>query len=133
MKFKKITDCGDNNYNVAFFNHANSFNIAEGATKHRYVYTGPVTRNGILIKFVNNPIETIAQSMKQAESNFKYRIKQSLPHIPANAIIELEGNIIEIPEDTEPQEHICDVCGQLLNDSGQCPLCDLGDESVLED
>jgi death-on-curing family protein len=104
-----------------------------------YAYDGPIRRFGRLLRDIIH-LETYAVSENQALSNLKFQAARRLGLDRASgaqvwldqyALREVE------PDDEEPIEHedrTCAKCGkQTLNDAGECPYCDLGDESAIEE
>lgn len=76
-------------------------------------------------KFTDSQLYQILQKTKAkadqvAETDYEYELSAE-----ELSRIEKEANIKTIKK--------CDTCGLRLNDAGECPLCDLGDESVLDD
>lgn len=111
-------------------------------TTNIYTYSGPIFRFGQLYDVVNN-ITTKAVSKKQAINNILYRLKVNYGFY-TNSDLTLDDYYIEVVPDTQKeykdaikdivkQEPIkkCDNCGTQLNDSGECPVCDLGDIDCL--
>lgn len=115
----------------------------EPKMKKKYSYNGPIFR---FDRFVGNiSLETMAVSEKQAKNNFIFKAAEACGYsraLGANFSID-ESRIIErsapITEPAKPVERKethhekCALCGTLLNDAGECPVCDLGDESALEE
>lgn len=102
--------------------------------KTTYFYSGPLYRFDKLFRR-NWSSETRAVSLKKAISNFNAKAKQELG-FSYSASINIDPKFVSEAE-YEPSDlvhdHVCPNCGRLLNDSGECPLCDLGDESVLDE
>lgn len=81
---------------------------------------------------------TMANSFEQAEKNFRYRAANGDPHfweyhIMKHDIEKVKPNKnIEKDYELEPKKEIehCDRCGYELNDAGECPICDLGEEEL---
>lgn len=111
--------------------------------KSTFVYRGPIFRFNRLVK-EQTYIETQAVSLKQAINNIKYRCAAEIGYNrAAGANIGIDTRLVTKLDREEDEDDIetpniyhkgtCEKCGRWLNDSGQCPLCDLGDESVLEE
>ena len=111
-------------------------------TTNIYTYSGPIFRFGQLYDVVND-ITTKAVSKKQAINNILYRLKVNYGFY-TNSDLTLDDYYLEEVPDTQKiymdeikeitkQGHIkkCDNCGTQLNDSGECPVCDLGDIDYL--
>jgi len=106
--------------------------------KVHYTYIGPIYRFGRKFKD-RAELHTMAVSEKQALNNLLYKAAEAIGFdrsrgsqvsIDPSLIFEYEP---EIPDDAWEDEKRCKHCGTLLNDNGQCPVCDLGDESALEE
>lgn len=92
--------------------------------------------------FVNN-ITTKAVSKKQAINNILYRLKVNYGFYTNNDLTLDDYYLEEVPDtqkiyrdeikEITKQGHIkkCDNCGTQLTDSGECPVCDLGDIDYL--
>ena len=111
------------------------------ATKGLYRYEGPVYRFGRLFRD-RVELETRAVSLKQAINNFLYkaadaigykRDKRASVDIDRDSVYEVEPEW-DYEQERDVTNILCPVCGKhYLNDSGECPLCDLNDDSVLEE
>ena len=111
--------------------------------KTHYEYIGPIYRFGR--KWKNRvDLHTLASSKSQAINNFLYkaaeeigydRSKGSQVSIDTDLVFEYDPENYIDPDDDSPLNDPlrCERCGRLLNDNGECPLCDLGDESVLDE
>ncbi len=100
----------------------------------RYAYDGPVFQFGKHIATVH--LETSAVSLKQAINNLKYQACNVIgcDRRRGDAVDIDEDIIEEISCGKEMSHPICPKCGLVnLNDAGECPLCDLGDASILDD
>ena len=106
--------------------------------KVHYTYIGPIYRFGRKFKD-RAELHTMAVSEEQALNNLLYKAAEAIGFdrsrgsqvsIDQSLIFEYEP---EIPDDAWEDEKRCKHCGTLLNDNGQCPVCDLGDESALEE
>jgi predicted nucleotidyltransferase len=105
----------------------------KSSTKLTYSYGGPVYRfNRIYSDYWEAYTEAV--SLKQAINNFNFKAKKAFGFAnTANIHIDPDYVVCEdnYPEDTEVE--VCQNCGNILNDAGECPLCDLHDESVLDE
>lgn len=109
--------------------------------KKLYVYDGPVYRFGRFVKYAH--LETKAVSLKQAINNMLFNVARDIGYNRANgANVRIrEEEVREADEDEYDaidwnvvSHTICPKCKKTyLNDAGECPLCDLGDESVLDE
>lgn len=110
--------------------------INEAKEKLTYHYYGPVYRFG---KFYADEFEDWTEAVSEAKAlnNLTSKAKEYYGFLQS-ANLTLNPKFLEIVDTDvrnplEGARHICPTCGRWLNDSEQCPLCDLGDESVLED
>lgn len=99
--------------------------------KHKFIYTGPIYHNGIKICECSNMI-TYAVSFKQARNQLLYRIADGdyTTHydIVDRYLTMLQDDTIEV-EPTRVYDY-CPECGEVLNDMGQCPVCEQGEEDI---
>jgi len=78
-------------------------------------------------------LHTRASSVKEAANNFRWQIanarnvRYSDVFIDVSKIREIEE---DIPVSYTPAKPTCDRCGARLTDSGECPVCDLGEENM---
>ena len=115
--------------------------IVEAATeKIRFHYNGPLYRFEHLFRR-NWDAYTEAVSFKKAVNNFNAKAKEEFG-FTYEARLNIDPKYVEVVETEEDDAGYdepgegngrCEICGRYLNDSGECPLCDLGDESVLEE
>ena len=105
--------------------------------KINWFYEGPVYRFGK--KFINYTyMQTKAVSEAQAINNFLFKAAEAIGYDRAKGAevdidreqvwSENEKDGIDWPN-IEPIK-TCEKCGKQLNDAGQCPICDLGDEDA---
>ena len=112
--------------------------LTEKDQKQRYKYEGPVF-------YFNKVIDdlwigvTEAVSEKQALNNLTFKAKIHFG-FSKDSKITLDPDCMKIwpkedfsTDKNEPERPKCPECGNFLNDSGECPLCDLGDESILDE
>lgn len=108
--------------------------LSESSDGALYVYDGPLYTWGIKIldKWTD---KTKAVSAKKALNNLTYKARKAFDL----SAVELVPENLEKVEDektfTTPNQNIkkCPKCGNPLTTNGECPLCDLGDESVLDE
>ena len=110
--------------------------LEEGQEKIRFYYNGPVYHFEHLLA-TNWEAYTEAVSEKQALNNLTVKAKNDFGYVLQSRIT-LDPDYLEVSPKLEPDEKFkeapkCEKCGRDLNDSGECPLCDLGDESVLDE
>lgn len=116
-------------------------NITETAKpKFIYLYEGPVFMFGKYVGDVN--LKTYAVSDSQAINNFRAQAAKELGYdIRKGVNISIDPDLLRIGNQkvtiakdisSRSYEH-CLECGALINDSGECPVCDLGDYSALDE
>lgn len=123
-------DAGDVSQGVAFFNGS----VSEEVSMHKYSYTGPVYRFDNYFDEVFKPIITSAPSIDKAMSNIIFRLKQKYDLKPGTNLTIDKDRIeeIETPSDDNIKHDYCPECGYMLTDNGECPICDYGEEDLLE-
>ena len=115
--------------------------LNEEQEKIRFYYSGPVYNFEHVLR---NPWSgyTEAVSKKQALNNLKAKFKTEFYGRPdVWKKIDLDPKCLEVspklPEDDIDWENVkskyCPECGAALNDAGECPNCDLGDRTALEE
>lgn len=123
-------DAGDVSQGVAFFNTS----VSEEVSMHKYSYTGPVYRFDNYFDEVFKPIITSAPSIDKAMSNIIFRLKQKYDLKPGTNLTIDKDRIeeVETPSDDNIKHDYCPECGYMLTDNGECPICDYGEEDLLE-
>lgn len=108
--------------------------------KLKYHYNGPLYRFERTFRAEWEGY-TEAVSEKQAINNLNKKAKDAFGFLPS-AKLTIDPKYLEvIPvededetfRDVEPIKTTCDKCGATLTDAGECPSCDLGDNSVFEE
>lgn len=151
LKGKEISAI-ESNFNVTpeeaediLINYYNKGKLTEAKQiKKLYSYGGPVYRfDKVYLNYWE--AETYAVSKKEAIRNFNQQAKRYFGFIPSTnmnidpsyVLCEDDLDTLDNYDDQEtsntPIHDKCDKCGRDLNDNGECPLCDLGDESVLDE
>lgn len=151
LKGKEISAI-ESNFNVTpeeaediLINYYNKGKLTEAKQiKKLYSYGGPVYRfDKVYLNYWE--AETYAVSKKEAIRNFNQQAKRYFGFIPSTnmnidpsyVLCEDDLDTIDNSDNQEtsntPTRDKCDKCGRDLNDNGECPLCDLGDESVLDE
>lgn len=92
----------------------------------KYIYNGPIYRNGQKVES-NKQLFTDAPSIAKARANFIYQVGTGYD-ILYNCISEFAPTWEE-----EHPDRVCPDCGNLLQDSGDCPLCDNNDYSICDE
>jgi len=111
----------------------------------KYSYTGPVFRFGQVWDFIEEPIYTEAKTKRHAVNNLTFKAKMMMglerdsnltlhtPYVKEEPVTTKEyHNIMKQLSNEEPKQK-CQYCGTELNSLGDCPVCDYGEEDLLED
>lgn len=104
----------------------------------KYRYTGPQWYFGHKIAEKSNMF-TMATSFQIAKRNFLYKVAngdQMLHYdIDDRFISIVKSNKIKqlVVKTEEPEIQKCEYCGYQLNDLGHCPVCDCGEDDLLQD
>lgn len=103
----------------------------------KYEYNGPVFYYNSILQD-NIKLETWANSDDKARSNILYQIKKKLGYDRRKAGFDIDDDALNIVDyrgeiKEKPEIKYCKRCGMQLNDSGECPRCDLLDPTVDED
>lgn len=142
-KNKIIKDAGNVEAGVKFFNSAMS--MSENIDDCKYSYKGPVFRFGQVWDFIEEPIYTEAKTKRQAINNLTFKVKMMLglerdsnltlysPYVKEEPFTTNEYHNIMKQLSKETIKQKCQHCGTELNSLGDCPVCDYGEEDLLED
>lgn len=108
--------------------------LEEHMIMNKYSYTGPIYRFDNYFDEVFKPIITSAPSIDKAMSNIIFRLKQKYDLKPGTNLTIDKDRIeeIETPSDDTIKHDYCPECGYMLTDSGECPVCDYGEEDLIE-
>ena len=111
-----------------------SEDVNEASEKNKYIYTGPAYHLGR--KFERNkPIYVTAHSWGQARTYVVRRIANG-DIITNYDIDDSKLQLVSAPDkgnnDMAPEKPKCDNCGTRLTDSGDCPVCDYGEDNLSE-
>ena len=103
----------------------------------KYEYNGPVFYYNSILQD-NIKLETWANSDDKARSNILYQIKKKLGYDRRKAGFDIDDDALNIVDyrgeiKEKPEIKYCKRCGMQLNDSGECPRCDLKDPTIDED
>lgn len=111
--------------------------LKESSQKRRYEYNGPVYYDGRKERD-NFRMFTMAESPEKAISNILWRIamgdKQRYYRYDldnSKLILKELPDVAKEESDVDDEPHICDKCGIRLTDSGECPVCDYGEEDMF--
>ncbi len=119
------------------------------ADYHCYTYDGPVYRFSTYMG--NLKLKTMAVSLAKAINNLKFQAAKAYGYDrSAGANFKIKEEKVKVlgekdinykdidftdidPASIEDSKiKYCQTCGTRLNDAGECPVCDLGDEEVLK-
>ena len=114
----------------------NDEELEEATAFMRYSYTGPIYHLGNKIA-EKSRMFTMAKSFAQAVNNFRYKAANGdiVGHydIVDEFIKEIPKATLDTPAIEEKPEIVkCDNCGTQLNPMGECPVCDYGEDDLLE-
>jgi rubrerythrin len=141
MGWHMTVDAGDVEKGIEVFNNATSCNsgecssMGEAVEKRTYYYDGPIYYRGRVIAEKSN-ITTKAPSLGKALSNILYKAakgdRAELYHydIEDDKVRDITDNEDSI---NDKEFFTCDECGHPLNDMGQCPACEQGEEERYDD
>lgn len=101
--------------------------MGEAIEKKVYQYIGPVYYKGMLYRERVNLL-TKATTRGRALANILYQAADGTEL----QYFDIEDNLLEEMPDNK-ETFTCDNCGHPLNDMGQCPACDQGEEELYED
>ena len=110
--------------------------LSEAPNSIKYSYTGPIYHLGNKIA-EKSKLYTMAKSWKQAKNNFLYKIANGdiVGHydLVDEFVKEVPKATLDTPAVEEKPEIVkCEICGTQLNPMGDCPVCDYGEDDLLE-
>jgi hypothetical protein len=139
MGWHMSMNAGDVEKGIEVFNNSTSLGsgssgagegtpMGEDLEKHLYYYDGPVYYRGNKISTSSN-IYTTAKSFGEAARNILFKAvkgDKELWHydIVDDEIKQMPNGKLERPK--------CQQCGYEINDNGDCPVCDYGEDDLLE-
>ena len=106
----------------------------------KYHYYGPTYYNSRR-QTNDSIIYTRARSKAEARNNIIYRLAHgnvnAIPFydIDDSKLVIVKRDATEVnPSELKPIKFVryCEHCGYQLNDQGECPICDLGEEDLLD-
>ena len=131
------SDAGDVEKGIEVFNNSTSIGSGEGTAmgesieKDTYYYNGPVYYNGHKITD-HKEIYTSASSIYRAIRNVLFQAANGDNELWRYDIV--DDMVKQLPkEETPKMRPKCQTCGYELNDIGDCPVCDYGEEDLLEE
>ena len=97
----------------------------------KYYYNGPLYYNGSKIASTSD-VYTMAPSWKKACNNILAKLRRgdysAAYDIDRSRVTLVDDRKEDLPKVEPYQRPTCPNCGCDLNDSGECPICDLGEE-----
>lgn len=104
--------------------------MGESVEKNIYHYDGPVYYRGHKIAETSD-IYTTAKSINVAIRNTLVKASQGADDLYNYDIVDHMVKLAP-PEEVVPARPRCQQCGYELNDIGDCPVCDYGEDDLLE-
>ena len=139
MGWHMAVNAGDVEKGIEVFNNSTSLGtsggegtaMGEAIDDKTYYYDGPIYYGGNKIASKSN-IYTTAKSINIAARNILFKAsKGDRENLYQYDIV--DHMIKEIPKEETPKVRpICKTCGYELNDIGDCPVCDYGEDDLLE-
>jgi hypothetical protein len=136
MGWHMAFNAGDVEKGMEVFNSAVSVNtgasnaMSESAKQDTYHYEGPIYYRGHKIAETSD-IYTTAKSINMAVRNTLVKAAQGADDLYNYDIVD---NMVKLasPDELKPVRPRCQQCGYELNDIGDCPVCDYGEDDLLE-
>ncbi len=129
-------NAGDVEKGIEVFNNSTSLGSGEGTAMgesvsyNTYYYDGPVYYEGSKIADKSD-IYTTAKSLNIAIRNVLVKASCGADDLYNYDIV--DEMVKQIPKEQTPKVNPkCKICGYELNDIGDCPVCDYGEEDLLE-
>ena len=131
-------NAGDVDTAIDVFNNSTSLGncsgegtaMGESVEQNTYYYDGPIYYDGRKIASKSD-IYTTAKSSNLAIRNILYKAANGDKELYHYDIV--DDMVKEIPKEDRPKVRPkCQTCGYTLNDIGDCPVCDYGEDDLLE-
>ena len=139
MGWHMSMNAGDVEKGIEVFNNSTSLGTSSGegtamgedVENKIYYYDGPIYYRGTKITDTSD-IYTTAKSLNVAIRNILYKAtKGDKANLYLYDIV--DNKVREIPKEETPNVRPkCQTCGYELNDIGDCPVCDYGEDDLLE-
>ena len=139
MGWHMAVNAGDVEKGIEVFNNSTSLGTSSGEgtamgeaiESNTYYYNGPIYYRGHKIA-EKSDIYTTAKSLNVAIRNVLYKASQGdRDNLYQYDIV--DQLVKEIPKEETPQiRPKCQMCGYEINDIGDCPVCDYGEDDLLE-
>ena len=139
MGWHMAVNAGDVEKGIEVFNNSTGdlgsgdtgMSMGESIDDKLYYYDGPIYYRGHKITDVSD-IYTTAKSLNVAIRNVLYKAtkgdREELYHYEI-----VDDMVREVPKNETPKVRPkCPTCGYELNDIGDCPVCDYGEDDLLE-
>lgn len=137
MGWHMAVNAGDVEKGIEVFNNSTSNTISgsgeavamgEAIEKHLYYYDGPIYYRGNKIS-ISSDIYTTAKSFEEAARNILFKAAKGDEELYHYDIV--DDKIKQMP-DGKLERPKCQQCGYEINDNGDCPVCDYGEDDLLE-
>ena len=139
MGWHMSMNAGDVEKGIEIFNNSTSLGTSSGegtamgeaVESNTYYYNGPIYYRGHKIA-EKSDIYTTAKSLNVAIRNVLYKASQGdRDNLYQYDIV--DQLVKEIPKEETPKiRPKCQMCGYEINDIGDCPVCDYGEDDLLE-
>jgi hypothetical protein len=138
MGWHMSMNAGDVEKGIEVFNNSTSLGsstsggegtaMGEAVEKQLYYYDGPIYYRGNKISLSSN-IYTTAKSFGEAARNILFKAARGDKELWHYDIVDDE--IKQMPQG-KLERPKCQQCGYEINDNGDCPVCDYGEDDLLE-
>ena len=140
MGWHMAVNAGDVEKGIEVFNNSTSLGsdtsggegtaMGEALDQNTYYYDGPIYYDGRKIA-EKSDIYTTAKSLNIAIRNTLFKAAKGDKELYHYDIV--DHLVREIPKTETPKVRpLCKVCGYEINDMGDCPVCDYGEDDLLE-
>lgn len=140
MGWHMAVNAGDVEKGIEVFNNSTSLGsgtsgvegtaMGEALDQNTYYYDGPIYYDGRKIS-EKSDIYTTAKSVNLAIRNILYKAARGDKELYHYDIA--DDRVREVPKNETPKiRPKCQTCGYELNDIGDCPVCDYGEDDLLE-
>lgn len=139
MGWHMAVNAGDVEKGVEVFNNSTAdvgagASMGESVETTTYHYTGPIYYDGMKIASKSD-IYTSAPSLNVAARNVLYKAAHGDKELYHYDIVDEQIEVVSTePREGQPEasNEKCYRCGYILNDMGECPVCDYGEDDLLE-
>lgn len=138
MGWHMAFNAGDVEKGIEVFNNSTStattgadISMGEAIDTNTYYYNGPIYYDGRKIASKSN-IYTSAPSLSIATRNILYKAANGDKELYHYDIVDEQIELILVAQRATKSNEKCYRCGYTLNDMGDCPVCDYGEDDLLE-